>query len=84
LEDYPLANTEFNKMHNIKLLQFGVPGNKEPFVDIPEEGIVAALTAVLDKRNHPMLIHCNKGKVLQKENKHIIHTYRSYLLKCDI
>ncbi|KUF95785.1 Cysteine protease [Phytophthora nicotianae] len=28
LEDYPLANTEFNKMHGIKLLQFGVPGNK--------------------------------------------------------
>uniref|UniRef100_M4B3W4 diphosphoinositol-polyphosphate diphosphatase n=1 Tax=Hyaloperonospora arabidopsidis (strain Emoy2) TaxID=559515 RepID=M4B3W4_HYAAE len=62
LEDYPLANTEFNRMHGIKLLQFGVPGNKEPFVDIPEEGIVAALKAVLDKRNHPMLIHCNKGK----------------------
>ena len=47
LEDYPLANTEFNKMHGVKLLQFGVPGNKEPFVDIPEEGIAAALTAVL-------------------------------------
>jgi hypothetical protein len=28
LEDYPLANTEFNRMHGIKLLQFGVPGNK--------------------------------------------------------
>lgn len=28
LEDYPLANSEFNRMHNIKLLQFGVPGNK--------------------------------------------------------
>ncbi|KAF1318976.1 hypothetical protein FI667_g13504, partial [Globisporangium splendens] len=63
LEDYPLANTEFNRMHSIKLLQFGVPGNKEPFVDIPEYGIVAALKAVLDKRNHPMLIHCNKGKL---------------------
>ncbi|KAK1944896.1 Tyrosine-protein phosphatase DSP1 [Phytophthora citrophthora] len=62
LEDYPLANSEFNKMHGITLLQFGVPGNKEPFVDIPEDGIVAALKAVLDKRNHPMLIHCNKGK----------------------
>lgn len=32
-------------------------------MDIPEDGIVAALKAVLDKRNHPMLIHCNKGKV---------------------
>ncbi|KAF0702877.1 hypothetical protein AaE_015660 [Aphanomyces astaci] len=63
LEDYPLSNNEFNKLNNVTLLQFGVPGNKEPFVDIPEKGIAAALSAVLDQRNHPMLIHCNKGKV---------------------
>jgi tyrosine-protein phosphatase SIW14 len=25
--------------------------------------ITAALVTILDKRNHPMLIHCNKGKV---------------------
>lgn len=31
-------------------------------MDIPEAGIVEALQAVLDRRNHPMLIHCNKGK----------------------
>lgn len=24
--------------------------------------ITAALIAILDRRNHPMLIHCNKGK----------------------
>lgn len=35
---------------------------QEPFVDIPDDGIAAALSAVLDRRNHPMLIHCNKGK----------------------
>lgn len=35
-------------------------------MDIPEDGIVAALKAVLDKRNHPMLIHCNKGKVRRR------------------
>ena len=29
---------------------------------VPEETITAALTTVLDSRNHPMLIHCNKGK----------------------
>ena len=48
--------------HEIKFLQFGVPGNKEPFVDIPQDGIAIALKAVLDRNNHPMLIHCNKGK----------------------
>ena len=43
--------------------QFGIPGNKEPFDNIPESIICAALVQILDKRNHPILIHCNKGKV---------------------
>lgn len=30
---------------------------------IPDEKIRQALAIVLDKRNHPLLIHCNKGKV---------------------
>eukprot|EP00002_Diphylleia_rotans_P032494 TRINITY_DN6832_c0_g2_i1.p1 TRINITY_DN6832_c0_g2~~TRINITY_DN6832_c0_g2_i1.p1 ORF type:complete len:100 (+),score=21.88 TRINITY_DN6832_c0_g2_i1:590-889(+) len=37
-------------------------GNKEPFVDISEDVIRLALQALLDARNHPVLIHCNKGK----------------------
>lgn len=36
---------------------------QEPFDNIPEDVICAALVAILDKRNHPLLIHCNKGKV---------------------
>lgn len=47
----------------MRLQQFGIPGNKEPFDNIPEDVICAALVAILDKRNHPILIHCNKGKV---------------------
>mmetsp|Transcript_12055 Transcript_12055/g.13863 ORF Transcript_12055/g.13863 Transcript_12055/m.13863 type:complete len:188 (+) Transcript_12055:337-900(+) len=62
LEDYPDANKRFNEENGIRLLQFGVPGNKEPFVDINEDYIRSALTELLDKRNHPILIHCNKGK----------------------
>ena len=60
--EYPAANTAFNHEHGIQLLMFGMPGNKEPFVDIPEDGIAAALAAVLDPRCHPMYVHCNKGK----------------------
>lgn len=30
---------------------------------MPPSVIESALLAVLDKRNHPMLVHCNKGKV---------------------
>ncbi|KAJ3125595.1 Tyrosine-protein phosphatase dsp1 [Nowakowskiella sp. JEL0407] len=62
LEDYPEQNKKFLEENNIKLFQFGVAGNKEPFVDIPEDTICAALTCILDRRNHPLLIHCNKGK----------------------
>ncbi|KAI9245634.1 protein-tyrosine phosphatase [Sporodiniella umbellata] len=53
---------KFLQEQNIKFLQFGIAGNKEPFVQIPEDKISAALAALLDKRNHPILIHCNKGK----------------------
>ncbi|KAJ3180321.1 hypothetical protein HDU87_002200 [Geranomyces variabilis] len=62
LEDYPDQNQKFMEENSIQLFQFGVAGNKEPFVDIPEETICAALTVLLDRRNHPILIHCNKGK----------------------
>ncbi|KAG2182033.1 hypothetical protein INT43_006959 [Umbelopsis isabellina] len=62
LEEYPAQNMKFLEENNIKFLQFGIAGNKEPFVQIPEEKISAALAAMLDRRNHPMLIHCNKGK----------------------
>ncbi|KAG5456543.1 MAG: hypothetical protein BJ554DRAFT_3689 [Olpidium bornovanus] len=66
LEEYPEQNMRFLEQNNIKLLQFGVAGNKEPFVDIPEDKICLALAAILGaahKRNLPMLLHCNKGKV---------------------
>lgn len=61
-EEMPEALLEFYEENDIKLFQFGVPGNKEPFVDIPDDMIVQALEVILDSRNHPILIHCNKGK----------------------
>jgi len=62
LEDYPDGNIEFLNSIDCKLFHFGVAGNKEPFVDIPEETILRALDVVFDVSNHPILIHCNKGK----------------------
>ncbi|ORX61869.1 hypothetical protein DM01DRAFT_1067711 [Hesseltinella vesiculosa] len=84
LEDYPDQNMKFLEEQGIQFLQFGIAGNKEPFVQsrltppprrasclqqhllfyiiVPEDKISAALAAILDKRNHPILIHCNKGK----------------------
>eukprot|EP00013_Stygamoeba_regulata_P006294 CAMPEP_0177630384 /NCGR_PEP_ID=MMETSP0447-20121125/1182_1 /TAXON_ID=0 /ORGANISM="Stygamoeba regulata, Strain BSH-02190019" /LENGTH=183 /DNA_ID=CAMNT_0019131787 /DNA_START=52 /DNA_END=603 /DNA_ORIENTATION=+ len=61
-EPYSELNHDFIKKNNITLFQFGVHGNKEPFVDIPQDTINEALKVLLDKRNFPILIHCNKGK----------------------
>eukprot|EP01080_Neovahlkampfia_damariscottae_P004383 gene4383-7758_t len=61
-EQYLEKNMEFSNEHGINIKQFGIEGNKEPFVHIPEEVIKKAVTELLDTRNHPVLIHCNKGK----------------------
>ncbi|OVA20026.1 Protein-tyrosine phosphatase [Macleaya cordata] len=61
-EPYPEANEEFLKSNRIKLFQFGIEGCKEPFVNIPEDTIREALKVLLDTRNHPVLIHCKRGK----------------------
>lgn len=61
-EPYPEANQEFLRTHGIRLFQFGIDGSKEPFVNIPEDRIREALKVVLDVRNHPVLIHCKRGK----------------------
>ncbi|KAI0512367.1 hypothetical protein KFK09_013006 [Dendrobium nobile] len=62
-EPYPEANLEFLEDNGIGLFQFGIEGHKEPFDNnIPEEMIREALKVVLDVRNHPLLIHCNRGK----------------------
>ncbi|KAM0868257.1 hypothetical protein ACQ4PT_041436 [Festuca glaucescens] len=61
-EPYPEANQEFLRARGIRLFQFGIDGSKEPFVNIPEDRIREALKVVLDTRNHPVLIHCKRGK----------------------
>lgn len=55
-------NFAFCRENNVQIMQFGIQGNKEPFVDIPEPVIRDALQVLLDVRRHPLLIHCNKGK----------------------
>ncbi|GAV61234.1 Y_phosphatase2 domain-containing protein [Cephalotus follicularis] len=61
-EPYPELNEEFVKVNGIRLFQFGIDGAKEPFVKIPEEIILEALKVLIDVRNHPLLIHCKRGK----------------------
>ncbi|KAF9436049.1 hypothetical protein BGZ76_004928 [Entomortierella beljakovae] len=63
LEDYPDQNMKFLKENDVTLFQFGIAGNKSKAMPyIPDDKISAALAVLLDRRNHPILIHCNKGK----------------------
>ncbi|SCV05384.1 LANO_0H06304g1_1 [Lachancea nothofagi CBS 11611] len=61
-EDYPQENLDFMSQAKIKLFQIGMSGNKEPFVNIPSDLLTSALEVAINPENHPILIHCNRGK----------------------
>ncbi len=58
----PAANTAFMTLTGIQHHQIPLPANKDPAVFAPASTINRILRLMLDKRNHPLLIHCNKGK----------------------
>jgi len=60
-EEYPVQMKKFIESNGIIVFQYGLEGNK-PVMRIPSNVIRDALAHVLDVRNHPMLIHCNRGK----------------------
>ncbi|KAG0224053.1 hypothetical protein BGW42_005396 [Actinomortierella wolfii] len=61
-EDYAPDLQEFLRNEGIRRIHYKIEGNKEPFVEIDEQVISSALANILDSRNHPLLIHCAKGK----------------------
>lgn len=60
-EPYPEENLGFLRINNIKLFQFGIDGTKEPSA-MSSSAITEALKVIIDVRNHPVLIHCKRGK----------------------
>jgi tyrosine-protein phosphatase SIW14 len=52
----------FIEEHNIQHFQVPIPPNKG-MVNIVSCDMRKALDIVMDRSNHPLLIHCNKGKV---------------------
>lgn len=62
-EEYPTENVQFMRECGIQHFQIPIPAHKDPLVRIPLENIRASLRIILDSKNHPILIHCNKGKV---------------------
>lgn len=61
-EEYPQSHEEFFEQEGIRLFQLGMAGNKEPFVKISADLVTEAMKILLNPENHPILIHCNRGK----------------------
>lgn len=57
-EDY----LEFIHSNGIRHVQIHIPANKDGVIHITPERMCMALSVVLERKNHPILIHCNRGK----------------------
>lgn len=66
MEDYPPEMQHFIQHEGLEVFHYRMEGNKEPFIELNPEDITDALTKLLDEKNHPVLIHCLKGKVKKK------------------
>ncbi|OCL03342.1 hypothetical protein AOQ84DRAFT_227528 [Glonium stellatum] len=60
-EKYPQPNVEFMAQNGIRHFQVHIPANKGT-VCVPQCQMTEALGILMDRSNHPLLIHCNKGK----------------------
>lgn len=61
-EECMTRNVAWCRENGVRVVQCGLVPNKEPFQFIPEHVIAEALQVLLDRRNYPVLIHCNSGK----------------------
>ncbi|KAK4157676.1 putative tyrosine-protein phosphatase [Chaetomidium leptoderma] len=59
-KDFPQGYDAFLHKNDIKHVVFDMKGTKKEA--IPTTTMKAILRVVLDRRNHPLLIHCNHGK----------------------
>ncbi|KAL2002375.1 hypothetical protein VTN02DRAFT_82 [Thermoascus thermophilus] len=61
-EPYPDVHTKFLQENGVKHYRIPIQANKDPNIFTPESTVINVLKTLLDRRNHPVLIHCNKGK----------------------
>jgi tyrosine-protein phosphatase SIW14 len=60
-KDFPKGYDVFLQKNGIRHCVFDMKGTKKEA--IPIKTMKSILRMVLDRRNHPLLIHCNHGKV---------------------
>lgn len=61
-EPYGVSHVSFLREHGIAHFRVIVQANKAPEEKTPDHVINGILEILLNKANHPILIHCNKGK----------------------
>ncbi|KAL0234733.1 hypothetical protein PCE1_001769 [Barthelona sp. PCE] len=61
-EPYSSINSAYLEEEGIQLLQVKIESTKGPFTTMSSDKFRTAVSLLLDKRNHPILVHCNKGK----------------------
>ncbi|KAE8353924.1 tyrosine phosphatase family-domain-containing protein [Aspergillus coremiiformis] len=61
-EPYSMSHMNFLRENGIAHFRIVVQANKDPQEKTPDHVINGILEILLNKANHPILIHCNKGK----------------------
>ncbi|KAA8649140.1 hypothetical protein EYZ11_011716 [Aspergillus tanneri] len=61
-EPYTACHANFLRENGIAHFRIPVIANKDPAAKTPDHIMVRILEALLNKSNHPILVHCNKGK----------------------
>lgn len=54
--------TKWVEKNNINLVHIPSPSVREPFITTDPESVSKVINLVLDRRNHPILLHSDKGK----------------------
>ncbi|KAH8778500.1 tyrosine phosphatase family-domain-containing protein [Diaporthe sp. PMI_573] len=97
-KDFPGTFVPFMKANNIQHRHITMQGTKKE--TIPIQTMAAILEVVHDKRNHPLLIHCNHGrhrtgcvvalvrKIQNWDSERVLDEYRAYaspkIRDCDV
>ncbi|KAJ1727846.1 tyrosine-protein phosphatase siw14, partial [Coemansia sp. Benny D160-2] len=59
--DCQTYHQQFIRDNDINYKHFRVAANREPFVEMDHAMVAEILAELLDTRNHPVLVHCNRG-----------------------
>ncbi len=59
---YPAESAAHFHSAGVNVRSFKIDGNREPFCSIDSALLAEALLFALDARNHPLLVHCSKGR----------------------